>query len=494
MATAVIAEQTRLLLAACRHDEPDAEQRFFAALFYAIELVTEGDRHYAAGARAIASGELALEGVMRQRARDAATIELEQSLLADDARLASKLVDAHAQWPDELPHFEAGDVIVALPSGSQLAADRPPAGPANSTSERFRAPGDRRPIHELYVAWAARQGWRIDLEAEGYFKMYSGDRIIEITLVPAPGRDTYVTIRIVARNPTGKFVAGRARRPAPVLPRATRAQPPRGEPVALRRPSSLVCDRGVLLAATADGLVAIDPATREIRKLAADDGTFASSAPLARTALALDGDALWVALADARAIRQVDLDAARTVTAIDGVRATELALADGMLYAASATTIIAIDPRTREHRAIAQNIVTLIAGLAVGGATLYVAKAERMRGDAVVAIDRASGEVVPVAKVPAPIRSLVCDGKVIYAGLVGGIVRVGLDGTIESLAGAKGFAPGMRDGGSADASIGIARGLALDGTGGLYFLDDGALRRLDLERREVDTIVAAVSG
>jgi hypothetical protein len=43
----------------------------------------------------------------------------------------------------------------------------------------------------------------------------------------------------------------------------------------------------------------------------------------------------------------------------------------------------------------------------------------------------------------------------------------------------------------ADRIIGTARGLALDGAGGLYFLDHGALRRLDLERREVDTVVEA---
>jgi hypothetical protein len=188
-----------------------------------------------------------------------------------------------------------------------------------------------------------------------------------------------------------------------------------------------------------------------------------------------------------------------TVSAIarDIGRPTHLALADGRLYVVGAR-----EPRRgRSHGGVSRHAGDgalagidrgwEVEGLASAGGSLYAAEGSGV----VYSIDRATGQVTKFAETPLRPRGLTTDGDALYVGHRGSITRIGMaDRKVEQIAGLPRPRGEKLDGREGVGGIDQAESLAWDGARGVYFVDDGALRWLDLRRRYLVTALDAKRG
>jgi hypothetical protein len=492
---------SRLLESAVTHVGPGllevsgGERSWFeAALAFVIEITMRGEDDPSAEALRIAAGSLTLDAALRGR-------ELERL----SRQVAIEVPPAAPETPDPAVlarlaaanHLVAGELAVPVPAAAQTQSKAHPSYAANAEgaiTADFVVPGTVDDAHAFYRGWARRDGWLIELVEPGKvggLRLARGDRRIGLVFAPWPGGT--VIYLVLHRTAAATYQLGSDDAP-PVIPPVRRPYPLVGVRAEIARPGGAVHDRGLLFVSTCKRVCLVDPTTGTVRILVgAGHNTGDGPSEFVRLdepmALALAGEALWIADAGTGRVRCYDFASDEVSTLIaDLFRPCYLVLAGSTLYVESDRQIVAIDTTTRASRVLAEGFGT-IDGLAVAGDALYVVEHK-----AISAVDRATGARSAIAQLPERATGIASDGQALYVGCYNGIARIGLaTGAVEQIAGEADFGyRGTQDGPVAIAGIGMPTCLVWDGAHGLYFWDRNRLRWFDLQRRFV--MATAVTG
>jgi len=469
------------------------DERFVSAMLFALETGTRNELDKMDQALAIAAGTLDLDTALR-------TAELAR-LTTDVAVAQQQLENAPAVTldPELLAQIAAanrlvvGDVKIPVPIGARAEPEcsHYTANAEGTIEITFITRTSVAALHALYTCWARSEGWLIEVddnrEVAGGLRVAKGSRRFGIIAAPLGSDETLVMFHL-NRSPEATYQLA-ATEAAPALPRVTRPYPPAwledNEPLS---PGAMVCDRGLLFVTDRNRVCMVDPTTKTIRVLAGGDDAHRADG------LVFDADGLWLADRGRDAIHRIDF-ASETVSTLtrELPRPIRVALADATLYVTcERAELYSVDTTTGSvKQLLAENVLAqhrygwAVEGLAIIGDTLYAVEGS----GAVHAFDRASGAVRKLTEVPSKPSGMTTDGRVLYVGCRGGIVRIqpGERVVLEQIAGNHGFRYGDKDGTAA--GMDDASALAWDGAGGLYFIDDRRLRWLQVERRFVITVL-----
>lgn len=419
---------------------------------------------------------------------------------------------------DDANHLVAGELSVPVPAGARGYGTEHPnyrPGPDGAIKAEFGVRGTVAALHALYLCWARWEDWQLEATKQRDFP-FDGD----VVAMGASGwRATKGTQRfeiVLGRWIAGEVIVGlhfyaavdavyqlgKADTP-PSLPAVTRPYPAAAlETTPLDAPKALVCDRGLVYLSDGDRIRVVDPTTRRIWLLAGGgsetsrDGSPETVRLDGASGLAVDDLGLWIIEKHRGTLRRL-VFATDTVSTIarDLSRPIHLALAGGLLYVVGdRANLVAIDPAGASRVVLGDGALAAldrgweVEGFASAGGSLYAAEG----GGIVYSIDRATGQVHKLAETPLRPRGLTADRDALYVGHRGAITRIGIvDGKVEQIAGSPRQPGDKIDGREGVGGIDQAESLAWDGAGGVYFVDDGSLRWLDLRRRHLLTVLDA---
>jgi hypothetical protein len=420
---------------------------------------------------------------------------------------------------DDANRLVAGDITVPVPAGARAwSPDHPryTPGPDGAIKVELGVYSTVAAMRALYTCWARSEGWQLEATAPRDFA-FDGDvvamgasgwratkaaRRFEIVLGQWIGGQVIVGFHFRSAQ-EAIYETGRGET-APSLPSVRRSLPIATlETTPLEEPRALVCDRGLVYLNDRDRIRMVDPAARQLWLLAGggdgapDDGRPEQVSFRGTSGLAVDDHGLWIIERSRGTLRRFVLaDDLVSTIARDLQRPTHVALADGLLYiVGELANLVAVDPEGTSRVVLGDGALAGIdrgwevEGFASAAGSLYTAD-----GSGVVhSFHRATGHLHKLAETPLRPRGLTTDGDALYVGHAGAITRIGIaDGKVESIAGLPDQRGERIDGREGAGGIGMAHSLAWDGAGGIYFVDDGALRWLDLRRRYLVTVLDAV--
>lgn len=433
-------------------------------------------------------------------------------LAASDPALRAQL--------DEANRLVAGELAVPVPVGARAYGEAHPqytAGPDGAIAVELSVHGTVAGLRALYTLWARTEGWQLEVSEQEEFT-FRGDvvaagasalraakesRRFEIVLGQWIAGEVIVQFHFHAL-PEVVYELGKGETPPP-LPAVTRPCPAAAlDTDPLDAPRALACDGGLVYLSDGDRICVVDPTTRRIWRLVgggedpSQEGRPENVSVNGTSALVVDEVGLWIVERSRGTLRRL-VFASDTVSTVarDLGRPTHAALADGHMYVVGERgNLVVVDPAGTSRVVLDDGALAGIdrgwevEGFASAGGSLYAAEGNGF----VYAIDRATGRVRKLAETPLRPRGLTADGDALYVGHAGAITRIGIaDGKVEQIAGLPKQRWETIDGHEGVGGIYQAHSLAWDGTGGVYFIDDGALRWLDLRRRHLVTVLDASS-